>query len=158
MIIYPIYVELQKKSPMGMRRPYNISEVDMEGASIGLHELYTSYVSKSLPLIMRNGCNDWGLKTEIDAKIAQGGTALEDYLISMFSVEGPQTFMKKTRAVEYTRLTRDSVLQRFQQGIGKGKNITNETFAEFQAAKKKTSDNKVLNFIEGQSLFIFDNF
>ena len=94
MMIHPIYVELQKKSPMGMRKKYNITEVDMEGGSIGLHEMYTQYVSESLPLIMRNACNDWGFKQDIDAKVAEGGLALENYLNTMFGSSGPKAIRR----------------------------------------------------------------
>ena len=113
MLIHPIYVELQKKSPMGLRKKYNISEVDMEGASIGLHEMYTQYVSESLPLIMRNGCKDWRLKKEVDEKVREGGLSLENYLNSMFDA-GTTLPVKASKNVEYTRLTRNSVQERFQ--------------------------------------------
>lgn len=66
--------------------------------------------------------------------------------------------MRNAKTVEYTRLTRNNVLEKFQQGVGQGKNITGETFTQFQENKKKMREGKVLNFIESQSLYMFQKF
>jgi len=42
----------------------------MENDAIGKGELYRKYVSKSLPVIMRGDCNEWALKTNLDARNA----------------------------------------------------------------------------------------
>ena len=50
MVPHPLYIELQKKSPMGMMRDYNITVIE-EGKSISRKQFYKKFVSKSLPAI-----------------------------------------------------------------------------------------------------------
>lgn len=37
---HPLYVELQQRSPLGMLRDYNVTEIDMNNQTIGKHEFY----------------------------------------------------------------------------------------------------------------------
>lgn len=52
--VHPLYVHLQKQSPMGMMKDFNVSEVDWKQSPIGKHEFYQNYLSKSLPLVLRH--------------------------------------------------------------------------------------------------------
>ena len=65
MIVHPLYVELQKKSPLGKfdrKKPaYNITEVDFEQMPMGKHEFYSKHLSKSLPAIFRNEAKYWDI-------------------------------------------------------------------------------------------------
>jgi hypothetical protein len=63
--IHPVYVEMQKQSPMGMMKDFNVSEIDVTQKSMGEHEFYHDYVSKSLPLVLRHGADDWDMKKNI---------------------------------------------------------------------------------------------
>ena len=86
-MIHPLYVELQRKSPMGMMRDWNITEIDMETETIGKHEFYQKYLSKSLPLVMRKDAKEWPLFKEIHSALRKGEEDLEDYLQNMFSAD-----------------------------------------------------------------------
>jgi len=79
MIIHPLYVELQRKSPMGQIHShtkghsrydvlveYNITEVDTAKNPISRKQFYRNHVAKSLPLILRNDCQNWRLKEKLD--------------------------------------------------------------------------------------------
>ena len=120
MLLHPLYVELQDKSPMGMMRDYDIKEVD---ESIGSHEFYKDYMSQSLPLIVRKGCLYWpikqlvqedsGLKNLFTATISEDfgflmmspnmtETDMENHLSS----KGIDTTMQTDKKMEITRLVK----------------------------------------------------
>lgn len=50
LVPHPLYYELQKKSPMGMMREYEITKVH-EGHSFNTSHFYKEFVSKSLPAL-----------------------------------------------------------------------------------------------------------
>ena len=58
MVPHPMYIELQKKSPMGMMRDYNITVIE-EGKSISVKQFYKKFVSKSLPAIFQGHAKTW---------------------------------------------------------------------------------------------------
>ena len=73
---HPLYVELQKRSPLShynkkdSKLDYTIDEVDAELESgpkkkIDIRDFYTKYVSRSIPLVMRNYSKDWRITKEI---------------------------------------------------------------------------------------------
>lgn len=59
--IHPLYVKLQKDSPMGMMKDFNVSEIETNEKVLGTHEFYDKYLSKSLPLVLRHACEDWDM-------------------------------------------------------------------------------------------------
>lgn len=54
MIIHPLYVELQKQSPMGMMRDYDLVVVDQIKTPISKKYFYKNFISKSLPVLFKN--------------------------------------------------------------------------------------------------------
>lgn len=69
LVIHPLYYELQKKSPFGLLKDWNITEVDMLKDTIGIHQFYTDHLSKSIPLVLRNDASDWEFKKIVDLRI-----------------------------------------------------------------------------------------
>jgi hypothetical protein len=59
MVPHPLYVELQKQSPMGMMRDYTIREFDDAVSPINAMTFYRDFVSKSLPAVFRNDAEKW---------------------------------------------------------------------------------------------------
>lgn len=45
-----------------MMRDFEIKQIDWSNDPIGQHEFYKDYVSRSLPLVIKNGCQDWAMK------------------------------------------------------------------------------------------------
>jgi len=58
LIIHPLYVKLQERSPLGLKKKFNITERDMTTSTMGPHEFYTDYLSKSLPVVLRNDAKE----------------------------------------------------------------------------------------------------
>jgi hypothetical protein len=75
--IHPLYVQLQQESPMGMMKDFKIAEIDTKEKEIGLHEFYDQHLSKSLPLVLRHACEDWGMYKVV--KKGDLGMDLEPY-------------------------------------------------------------------------------
>lgn len=76
--VHPLYVELQKDSPMGMMKDFNLSEIDSRTQDMNVHDFYLDYVTHSLPLVFRNGCENWKLH-----KLIQEDT--DKYLKKLFN-------------------------------------------------------------------------
>lgn len=68
-----------------MNRYFNVSEIDAEINPIGKHEFYQQYLSKSMPLVVRNDAKEWPLYKEIHTALRTGVDALEDYIQGLFS-------------------------------------------------------------------------
>lgn len=52
--VHPIYVELQKRSPLGRSDyPTTMHEFDFSKYQIDLADFYQNHVSKSMPLLMK---------------------------------------------------------------------------------------------------------
>lgn len=87
--IHPLYVELQRQSPMCTLcnlPKYNVTEIDAEKQVLGKHEFYQKYLSKSLPVVLRNGAKEWGLVKAVQDKLKTSGTTgLEDYIGTLFA-------------------------------------------------------------------------
>lgn len=54
MMIHPLYVELQKQSPLGMMRDYDLVVVDQVNKPITKKYFYKNFISKSLPVLFKN--------------------------------------------------------------------------------------------------------
>jgi hypothetical protein len=61
MVPHPLYVELQKRSPMGMMKDYTVREFDDVLSPINARTFYQEFVSKSLPAVFRNDAKKWPL-------------------------------------------------------------------------------------------------
>jgi hypothetical protein len=62
---------------------YKVHEVS-KANPIGKHQFYNEHVSQSLPLIMREQCQDWGIFMEVQQK-QKRKTDLDDFMATMFS-------------------------------------------------------------------------
>lgn len=77
--------------------PYNLTEVDYDNGTIGKHEFYQKYLSKSLPLVLRNAAKDWGLYKgikESSARFNGRESGLNEWLASLFAAPLFDTTMK----------------------------------------------------------------
>jgi hypothetical protein len=61
MMVHPVYVYLQSKSPFVTQEEYKIHEIENFDSNDKL-VFYTEYLSKSIPLVVRDGAEDWLLK------------------------------------------------------------------------------------------------
>jgi len=68
---------------MGMNKEFNITEIDQESRIVGQHEFYKNYLSKSMPLVLKNDCKDWELTKKIRAHMKEND--LETYLTTLLS-------------------------------------------------------------------------
>jgi len=108
-LIHPLYLELQKKSPLCPFCGYddfNVSEIDLDTSTIGKHEFYKKYLSKSLPLVFRNGARNWKLTKEIKAKLYDS-SALRSYLQTFFD----KVVLFKSLPFSYTLLQRNTGIE-----------------------------------------------
>jgi hypothetical protein len=65
MLIHPLYVELQSHSRLSDPH-FQIQAIEVGG--IGPHEFYSNYVSQSLPLLIKGGCESWSLFKEVQQR------------------------------------------------------------------------------------------
>jgi hypothetical protein len=63
------------------KNTYEIAEVNLANETIGKHQFYQEYLSKSMPVILRNGAKDWGFYKGIEEKSKY---ALDDFLAKEF--------------------------------------------------------------------------
>ena len=69
MIIHPLYVELQNKSPLGFGKDYVVDIIDKKiDGSISELRFYNEYVTESLPVILRNNFADKKIIKDIQEK------------------------------------------------------------------------------------------
>lgn len=80
-----------------MMRKYEVEEINMQTNTIGKHEFYTKYVSRSLPFVLRGDAKSWEIYKEMQEFVGNPA-GLDDFIALKF--ESPNF------ELEYTRLTR----------------------------------------------------
>lgn len=105
-VLHPLFVDLQMKSPLNTRRanPFKLKdhEYDQLRSPLSKKKFYTNYVSKSLPCVLRNEIEENEIFQEM--KKLQSKKELDKYLEDKFSFTMGK-FVNHKLKFHYTRLT-----------------------------------------------------
>lgn len=117
---------------------------DSKGEVLGKHKFYDQFVTKSLPVVLRNDCAGWNFKKAIDLEVEN--KTLPEYLSRKFSEKSLVAF------TELKKGPRDE----FQQGVGQAKTY-NRNYTEF--TRLRSLNNKAfLHFIQDLPLTPYRGF